>query len=137
MTSRFTELIVDSSDPRALAEFWCEVLGYHIVDDKHDWVEIAPWPDLDSQPPMAELFDAAGVPSVIFVPDAGGKSGKNRLHLDLLPIDCGQDEEVERLVALGARRMDIGQGEVPWRVLADPEGNEFCVGQVPNSPSGA
>jgi hypothetical protein len=62
-----------------------------------------------------------------FVPVPEAKSGKNRLHIDVNPIGCNQDEEVERLLGLGARRVDIGQGERSWVVLADPEGNEFCV----------
>ena len=56
------------------------------------------------------------------------KSGKNRLHLDLAPpADGDQQTEVERLVALGATRIDIGQGDVSWVVMADPDGREFCV----------
>ena len=98
-------------------------------------MEIAPWPDLDSQPPLSELRDAAGVPSVIFVPAQQKKTIKNRLHLDVLPLDGSQDEEVARLLALGARRADVGQTEVPWVVMADPEGNEFCVGQAPPADS--
>ncbi len=71
----------------------------------------------------------AGVtaPTVIFIRVPEPKTVKNRLHIDVSPIDRGQDEEVERLLALGARRVDIGQGEQSWVVLADPEGNEFCV----------
>ncbi len=71
----------------------------------------------------------AGVtaPTVIFIPVPEPKTVKNRLHIDVSPIDRGQDEVVERLLALGARRVDIGQGEQSWVVLADPEGNEFCV----------
>jgi hypothetical protein len=56
-----------------------------------------------------------------------GKTGKNRLHLDLSPVDREQDEEVRRLLDLGARHADVGQGDESWVVLADPEGNEFCV----------
>ena len=59
---------------------------------------------------------------------AGDKSVKNRLHLDVNPTDREQDEEVRRLLGLGARRADVGQtGDEGWVVLADPEGNEFCV----------
>ena len=65
------------------------------------------------------------LPGLLFVPVSGQKSIKNRLHLDFRPDD--RDAEVERLVALGATRANIGQGEQPWVVLADPEGNEFCV----------
>ena len=66
-------------------------------------------------------------PALLFVPVPEAKSGKNRLHLDLTPIDSSQADEVARLEALGARRVDIGQGQTKWVVLADPEGNEFCV----------
>ncbi len=62
------------------------------------------------------------------------RSCKNRLHIDLRPDD--QDAEVARLVALGAQRVDVGQGDVGWVVLADPEGNEFCVLAVDLRPSG-
>jgi hypothetical protein len=56
------------------------------------------------------------------------KTGKNRLHFDLTPpVDSDQQAEVDRLIALGATRIDIGQGEVSWVVMADPDGNEFCV----------
>jgi glyoxalase superfamily protein len=66
------------------------------------------------------------VPDIIFLPVPEGKSTKNRLHLDLRPSD--QAAEVERLIERGARRVDIGQAsECTWVVLADPEGNEFCV----------
>ena len=70
---------------------------------------------------------APGVPTLVFVAVPEGKAVKNRLHLDLRPVGCSHAEEVERLIGLGARRADIGQGDVPWVVLADPEGNEFCV----------
>jgi len=66
-------------------------------------------------------------PILVFVPVPEPKVGKNRLHLDVNPSGCDQAEELERLVALGARQVDVGQGEVPWVVLADPEGNEFCL----------
>jgi hypothetical protein len=127
MTSRLTEINVDCADPHRLAAFWCAALGYvvrDVVDD--DWVEIAP-----SVEPDAALLDAARrgpvSPAIVFGPVPEGKTVKNRLHLDLSPIDSTQDEEVARLEALGARRIDIGQGEQTWVVLADPEGNEFCV----------
>ena len=65
------------------------------------------------------------IPGLIFGSVPERKTIKNRLHLDFRPDD--QAAEVDRLLALGARRVDIGQGEQPWVVLADPEGNEFCV----------
>jgi hypothetical protein len=70
---------------------------------------------------------APGVPTLVFVAVPEGKTVKNRLHLDVRPIDGSHDAEVERLIGLGARRADVGQGRVPWVVVADPEGNEFCV----------
>jgi hypothetical protein len=128
MSSRLTETIVDCADPAALAEFWCAALGYVVAhaDDAHGFVEIAP------QRTDAELLEAVRrgpvPPSLIFVRVPERKVGKNRLHLDLSPIDCSQAEEVDRLLALGATHADIGQrGEQSWVVLADPEGNEFCV----------
>ena len=64
---------------------------------------------------------------MVFARVPEGKTVKNRLHLDLSPVDCTQAEEVARLEGLGARRVDVGQGEVSWVVMADPEGNELCV----------
>ena len=64
---------------------------------------------------------------LVFVPVSEKKSAKNRIHLDVSPVGCDRDDEVTRLVALGAHPVDVGQGDAPWVVLADPEGNEFCV----------
>jgi len=126
MTSRFTDLVVDCRDPAALARFWAEVLGYHVVRVEADQVEIAAW---ETEP--ADLAErvrrAPGVPAVVFVAVPEGKAVKNRLHLDVRPTDGPYEAELHRLLGLGARPVDIGQGGVPWRVLADPEGNEFCL----------
>lgn len=122
MASRFTELIIDSHQPRRLAEFWCAVLGYAISEESDGFVEIAAW-----QPDEEAMRDRPGAPTLVFVPVPEAKAVKNRLHIDVSPIDRSRDEEVERLLALGARRVDIGQGEQTWVVLADIEGNEFCV----------
>ncbi|MEU4422474.1 VOC family protein [Actinoplanes sp. NPDC024001] len=122
MTSRFTELSIDCHDPRGLAGFWCQVLGYQIIDERPDLVEIAA-----GEPTVEAVRAAPQPPTVIFARVPEGKVVKNRLHLDVSPIDVSRDEEVERLIALGARRVDVGQGDVSWVVLADPEGNEFCV----------
>ena len=65
------------------------------------------------------------VPGLLFVPVPEEKAGKNRLHPDFRPVD--QAAEVERLLSLGARRADVGQRDASWVVLADPEGNEFCI----------
>jgi catechol 2,3-dioxygenase-like lactoylglutathione lyase family enzyme len=126
MGSRLTEIVVDCRDPVAQAGFWADVLGYHVVRTEDGQVEIAPW---EREPPeLAErVRRAPGAPTLVFVTVPEGKTVKNRLHLDLRPVGCSHAEEVVRLMGLGARRADIGQGEVPWVVLADPEGNEFCV----------
>ena len=124
MASRFTELVVDSHDPRGLAEFWCEVLGYRIVDmDEDDQVFEIGTHELTAE----EVVHGPVPPTIVFLPVPEDKAVKNRLHIDLSPIDRDPPEEVERLLALGATRADIGQGDVAWTVLADPEGNEFCV----------
>jgi Glyoxalase-like domain len=122
MASRFTEVVVDSHDPRRLAEFWCEVLGYRIIDEDDEVVEIGTEPLVPE-----EVVRAPVPPTIVFVPVPEGKSVKNRVHIDVSPIDRDPADEVERLLALGATRVDIGQGDVSWTVLADIEGNEFCV----------
>jgi catechol 2,3-dioxygenase-like lactoylglutathione lyase family enzyme len=126
MGSRLTEIVVDCRDPAAQAAFWAAALGYHVVRAEQGQVEIAPW---EREPPdLAErVRRAPGAPALVFVTVPEAKTVKNRLHLDVRPVDGSYELEVERLLALGARRADIGQGEVPWVVLADPEGNEFCV----------
>ena len=122
MTSRFTELVIDCHRPHDLATFWRAVLDYEAIDTRDDLVEIAGWR------PTAEAVRArVNAPTLLFIRVPESKTVKNRLHIDVSPIDRGHDEEVERLLALGARRVDIGQGEQSWTVLADPEGNEFCV----------
>ena len=118
MTSRFSELCVDCHDPRGLAQFWAEVLDWKIAEDEDEvednWIELVN-PDGSS-------------PTLLFARVPEDKAVKNRLHIDVNPRDRDQDEEVERLLALGATRTDVGQGpDVSWVVLADPEGNEFCV----------
>ena len=126
MGSRLTEIVVDCRDPAALARFWAAALDYQLVHAEDGQVEIAPW---ELEPPdLAErVRRAPTVPTLVFLSVPEGKTLKNRLHLDIRPVDRSHQEEVERLLGLGARRADIGQGEVPWAVLADPEGNEFCV----------
>ena len=75
-----------------------------------------------------EIADPSGsVPTLLFIQGPDAKTVKNRLHIDVNPVGCDQEQEVERLIGLGARRVDVGQGEQSWVVLADPEGNEFCV----------
>jgi catechol 2,3-dioxygenase-like lactoylglutathione lyase family enzyme len=122
VTSKLTELAIDCADPDRLARFWCEVLDYEVRDVDDGIVTIA-------FREVAEDRDRPGavVPTLTFARVPEGKTVKNRLHLDVSPSDTEQDEEVRRLLALGARRADVGQGEQSWVVLVDPEGNEFCV----------
>ncbi|MET9161432.1 VOC family protein [Streptomyces parvulus] len=123
MTSRFTELTVDCRDPERLAAFWCEVLDFKVIDRGEHKVEIGSW-----VPTVEEVRAHQMPPTVVFIQVPEGRSGKNRLHLDVSPIDGGTDAEVTRLLALGATRADVGQGTGHnWVVMADPEGNEFCV----------
>ena len=115
MTSAFSSLALDAVDARRLADFWTQALDYRVSEEEEgSIISLAP-------------SDGYGPPiDILPVPEA--KSVKNRLHLDLHAVGCTQEEEVERLLALGAVRADVGQGpEVPWVVLADPEGNEFCI----------
>ncbi len=113
MSSRFTELSVDCRDAPALAEFWCAVLDWRVNAREPGLVEIA--------------GDEPG-PTIVLVEVPETKTVKNRVHMDVNPRDREQAEEVERTLALGARRVDVGQGDdAGWVVLADPEGNEFCV----------
>ena len=118
MASRFTELAIDCHDHQRLGEFWRQVLGYE-VSERSDGPEDY----------YIQLTGPPGSgPTVLLVRTQDEKVVKNRLHIDLSPTDRDQDAEVERLLALGATRADVGQGEdVSWVVLADPEGNEFCV----------
>ena len=111
MTLQWEQVVMDAADPVALGRWWAEALGWVVVNDDPDEFEIRPEPDR--------------LPGIIFEPVTDRKSGKNRLHLDFRPED--QKAEVERLLALGARHGDVGQGEQTWVVMADPEGNEFCV----------
>ena len=111
MTLQWEQVVVDANDPAALGRWWADVLGWVIVNDAADEFEIRPSHDQ--------------TPGLLFVPVPESKSVKNRLHLDFRPAD--QASEVERFLRAGARRADIGQGSTSWVVLADPEGNEFCV----------
>jgi predicted enzyme related to lactoylglutathione lyase len=115
MASVLSELVIDCEDPRRVASFWRDVLDWPMVEDARGlfWMSATGEP---SDPPL-----------LVFVPVAEAKRVKNRVHLDVNPSGCDQDEELERLLGLGARPVDVGQGDVPWVVLADPEGNEFCL----------
>lgn len=112
MTLTLDEICIDARDASALGEWWAEVLGWpHDIDDDGD---------VRLQPPPGQ-----GPPWIfIAVPDE--KVVKNRIHLDFKGPD--QQAEVDRVIAMGARHVDIGQtGDESWVVLADPEGNEFCI----------
>jgi hypothetical protein len=114
MTSRLASVVIDAVDPRVVAEFWCSILGWQIIDQSDGGVSIAApdgsWPVIDVLP----------------VPET--KSVKNRLHLDLRADGVTTAEEHQRLLELGASPVDVGQSpDVTWVVLADPEGNEFCL----------
>lgn len=108
---RWEQLIVDARDPVSLGNWWAYALGWVVVNDDPDEFEIRSAPD--------------HFPGLLFALVSEDKSGKNRLHLDLRADD--RDGEVARLISHGANRVDLGQGEPSWIVLADPEGNEFCV----------
>ncbi|GAA4237893.1 VOC family protein [Actinomadura meridiana] len=112
MASRFYQVVIDSHDPASLAEFWSAVLDQPILYRDDDEVIVG--------------ADPHAYPGLCFVRNDDAKTTKNHVHVDLDPDDL--NAEVERVLALGARRVDIGQSaDVPWVVLADPEGNEFCV----------
>jgi hypothetical protein len=119
MTARPRNITVDCADPYILATFWSQVTGYQ--EDPED-------PNNPGDP-EGFLHGQDGQPNLLFVTVPEPKTVKNRVHLDLMPTDRTRDQEVERLLGLGAslvadhRRPD-GSG---WVVLADPEGHEFCV----------
>ncbi|MGH8795351.1 MAG: VOC family protein [Stackebrandtia sp.] len=107
---------VDCEDPRSLAAWWARLIGWRVTIETDDETVL--------EPPEGSPQDGVA-PDILFLKVPEGKAAKNRLHLDLRPDD--QDAEVARAEALGATRVDLGQGDSSWVVLADPEGNEFCV----------
>ena len=120
MASRFYHLCVDAHDPSALAQFWSAVLEQPILYEDDEEVLVG--------------ADDQAYPGLCFLRVPDEKSTKNRLHIDLAPDDF--DAELDRILGLGASRVDIGQGNVSWVVLADPEGNEFCLLQPKSSLTG-
>jgi predicted enzyme related to lactoylglutathione lyase len=111
-------VVIDAHDLPGLARFWSQVLGWPILSERKREVVIGPGDDA----PVG----------ICFMPSPDAKVAKNRVHLDLNPgpdVSAREREgEIERLIALGARPVDVGQrGDETWTVLADPEGNEFCV----------
>jgi hypothetical protein len=125
MGVRFYTVVIDSHDVKAQAHWWATALGWEVTYEADDEVVI-------ESPRMADEsrtipLDERG-PGLVFVPVPESKTLKNRLHIDLAPgPEDDQEAEVRRLEALGARRIDVGQRGAAWVVLADPEGNEFCV----------
>lgn len=117
MDIRIQCFVIDALNPAAQAQFWAAALGWRITyeNEKESVVE-----------PPAGSAEENVAPDLLFVRSSEPKEHKNRLHLDLRPLD--QQAEVDRLASLGAHRIDIGQpATASWVVLADPEGNEFCV----------
>jgi catechol 2,3-dioxygenase-like lactoylglutathione lyase family enzyme len=119
MPTRLVHVVADANDPARLARFWSGLLGWEIADETPDEVDV--WPAGYTYP------DPVAVP-LVFVPVPEPKTGKNRVHLDLATASpAHQAELVTRARELGGGPADVGQGDVPWVVMADPEGNEFCV----------
>src|ERR1700683_4782541 len=118
MACRISELVIDAADPDRLAAFWSEGLGYvELSREDNGVIEIGP----------ATGFGGPQ-PTLVIIPSSDARTGKLRLHIDVNATDRDQDAELERLLALGARPAEIGQtGTESWHVLADPEGNEFCL----------
>ncbi|GIG55853.1 hypothetical protein Lfu02_02250 [Longispora fulva] len=114
MPLRLHHIVIDAHDLPGLARFWAQVLGWKILSERDREVVIGP--------------DVTAPVGICFMPVADVKAVKNRLHLDLTCTAEDRVDEIERVLALGARHVDVGQsGEESWVVLADPEGNEFCV----------
>ena len=118
MACRISELVLKCRDPEVLARFWCEVLDFIVLDrEEEGCIEVGP----------REGFGGPQ-PTIFLIRNDEPKNGNLRLHIDVNATDRDQDAELERLLAAGAELVDIGQpGEASWHVLADPEGNEFCL----------
>ncbi|WP_127131336.1 VOC family protein [Georgenia sp. SYP-B2076] len=127
MAVRWYSVVVDCKDVRAQAGWWAEAIGWRPAYEADDEVVLVPPHALTDRARKLAVEERG--PELTFVPVPEGKSVKNRLHMDLAPrAHDDQAAEVQRLLDLGAVRVDVGQGpEVTWVVLADPEGNEFCV----------
>ena len=121
MASRVGDIVIDCADAERLAAFWSEALGYRVFDRDETGVAIR---------------GARTSPDILFIKVPEGKTVKNRMHFDVCPTDREQAEEVDRLLALGARRSSI-VGSGSWVVLEDPEGNEYCVmsKRIPPEPA--
>jgi hypothetical protein len=125
MSVRWYSTVIDCHDIVAQARWWAEVLGWQVAFQAGDEVAIVPEYMITRH---GELTPEEDGPGLVFVPVPEGKTVKNRLHIDIAPrASDDQAAEVDRLIGLGATRVDVGQGDRSWVVLADPEGNEFCV----------
>jgi catechol 2,3-dioxygenase-like lactoylglutathione lyase family enzyme len=127
MSIRWYCVVVDCRDVAAQSRWWATALDWRVGYETADEVVLVPPHALD---PAREIPPLERGPALTFVSVPEGKVVKNRLHIDLAPSpDAGQEAEVRRLESLGARRVDVGQNpdKVSWVVMADPEGNEFCV----------
>ena len=113
MPVRLHHIVVDAHDLPGLARFWTQALGWKVLSEREREIVIG----TDENAPVG----------MCFMPVTDPKTVKNRMHLDLTSSAQDREQEIERLLALGARHVDIGQGDVTWVVMADPEGNEFCV----------
>src|SRR3954471_20268383 len=116
MASVLREVVVDCTDPLTVGRFWAAVLDWPLVENDRGYCWASSTGD-----------HTAPAPLLVFVPVPEPKTAKNRLHIDVNPSGCDQAEELESLLSLGARQVDVGQQDVPWIVLADVEGNEFCL----------
>jgi catechol 2,3-dioxygenase-like lactoylglutathione lyase family enzyme len=115
---RFSEVVLKCRDLELVARFWCEVLDFVELDrEGATYIEIGP----------REGFGGPQ-PTIFLIRKDEPKNERARLHIDVNPTDRDQDAELERLLGAGARLVDIGQpADASWHVLADPEGNEFCL----------
>ena len=114
MPVRLHHIVIDAHDLPGLARFWTQAPGWKVLSERENEIVIG----TDENAPAG----------MCFMPVTGPKTVKNRVHLDLTSSAAYRDQEIDRLLALGARRAGIGQtGAESWTVLADPEGNEFCV----------
>ena len=127
MALRWYSVVIDCHDVAAQVRWWAEVLDWRIFYESDDEAVLVP--RHASLEKLRSMPWEEVPPGLVFVPVPEGKSVKNRLHLDLAPhTSDDRDAEIDRLLRLGASRVDVGQpGDVSWDVLADPEGNEFCV----------
>lgn len=128
MALKWYTTVIDCQDLHAQARWWANVLDWQLVYEDDDQAAIAPKHEQD-RPLSADEWPTVG-PALVFVPVPESKTTKNRLHLDLAPhITDDRDALIDALLAQGATRVNVGQDEpkVTWTVLADPEGNEFCV----------